>query len=889
MNYITMIKLIRNTALTIFMGCFITIFAGCASLIPADDVEKSVVEPKKLITDIKITENSESALLLIQGNRPLEYTSVKQISPMGVILYFPETSLGSIKDEYKPESPVIKSIKVVKFNEKNNNIKRIEILLKKDFNYYVKKENSSLEISFKKSSDSDRRIEAAKRDSSNRNSDIKEKITDKKRFPSATFLKSVQAKQLEKGVRIDVKADGMINDFKKFNIASPSRTVFDIFNIKSLYKNDKSIPVNSDCVKSIRYYSYPDRIRLVLNTKKIYLPTVSAYPEKEGLSIYVGTGKEKENNSTIKLVKADKNSPKENNIKPEEFAWIDRLDFLSEEAGRSTIIIGTTKPVKYKIKKSGSKKLLLNLLNTKLSDYRKRPLITTGFESAVDRITPSRTSSMKDSSVITIELRETVPYLVEQKDNLLMVHFDASSVAPKPFEQAGLLARKNVVSKGLSEPLETGVGSNADLKKIKKVRKTEKYETAGKYTGEKIALDFYETDIKNVFRIIRAVSKKNFAIDKNVKGKVTLSFENPVPWDQVLDLILKMNNLGKINEGEIIRIATIEDLKKEEDLKQAKLAAEEKTKKQQEALEPLITEYIPVNYANAKDEMLPHLENLITKGRGSLSVDERTNLIIITDTSGKIKKARNIVKKLDMVTPQVRIESRIVEANTDFSRSIGIDWGVAGNTGNNLTDGILGYDLAMNYPVASTSSIGFDFLRLGNTPFYLNARLTAMESMGDGKIISAPKILTLDNKEALIKQGVEVAYLERDDSGGATVKFKSIDLEMKVIPHITLDDRILLKISIVKNDLKTYVDNIPTLTTKEAKTELLINDGDTIVIGGIIKTNKFENINGFPFLSKVPVLGWLFKSNIKTREKQELLIFITPSIVRLDKFSLAKN
>ena len=190
----------------------------------------------------------------------------------------------------------------------------------------------------------------------------------------------------------------------------------------------------------------------------------------------------------------------------------------------------------------------------------------------------------------------------------------------------------------------------------------------------------------------------------------------------------------------------------------------------------------------------------------------------------------------------------------------------------------------MNFPAAgATSSVGFTFDKIGGTPFVLNARLNALESTGDGKIISSPKIVTLDNKKAKIKQGLEYPYLERDDTGGASVSFKEIDLLLEVTPHVTPDNRVSMQIKITKNDIDTITQGVPSLSTNEAETELLVNDGDTIVIGGIMKTRKTNATAGFPWLSKIPVLGWFFKTETDSKESSELLIFITPKIVKLEQ------
>ena len=580
-------------------------------------------------------------------------------------------------------------------------------------------------------------------------------------------------------------------------------------------------------------------------------------------------------------------------------AWVNRIDFASEEAGKSTVIIGTTHPVTYSIKKKSDKWIQLQLSNTNLPDYRKHPLVTTRFESAVDRVLPVQTPEMKTDTIFSFELRESVPFFVDQNENFIMVHFEASSIPPKPLAEADLPPWKTIMAELALEDQTDAAGTGAQSLTQAAGEKTVEAsaemgdvpmttlssEKPRKYTGEKIALDFFETDIKNVFRILREISGKNFAIDKDVSGQVTLTLDKPVPWDQVLDLVLRMNQLGKVYEDNIIRIATLSTLKDEEELKAAKIAAAQESIQQEKALEPLVTEYIAVNYSNANTEILPHVKNILTPERGTVSVDTRNNQIILTDTADKVWQAKEIVKRIDKVTPQVIIEARIAEVNTDVSSEFGFDWDLAvGPSNSDFLDGDLAGDMAMNFPApAASSSIGFNFAKLSGTPVILNARLNALEINGEGKIISSPKIVTLDNKKAKIKQGIEYPYLERDDTGGSSVSFKDIDLLLEVTPHVTPDNRVSMEIMITKNDIDSITNGVPSLSTNEAETELLVNDGDTIVIGGIMKTRKTSGSRGFPWLSKIPVLGWFFKTEIDSKESSELLIFITPKIVKLEQ------
>ena len=748
-------QLSKIRAAAIFLVILIAVFTGCAqNMVAKKDVEVSP-EPK-LITEISTSEDSESFNVLVKGNRVLTYMSVKQLLPLAVLLYFPETALDNIKRNISPESEIVGSITASELNEKGHKSK-IEILLKKDVPYKAANEETGLKISFSRPS-------------------------------------------------------------------------------KALSSSTLSSPILSSPILSSSG------------------PVEKPVEKKE-----------------------------EKAKKP---AWVNRIDFSGEEAGKSTIIIGTTRPVEYRIKKASPQLLQLKLLNTRLPDYRKFPLITTRFESAVDRIIPVQTPAMKNTSMLTIELRESVPYFIEQNGNTLLVHFEASTIAPRPLEDAKLPAWKKVLAQAVTkEEIETEI----DIDK-----KTPEGIVAEKYTGEKIALDFYETDIKNVFRILKEVSGKNFAIDKDVTGKVTLSLDKPVPWDQVLDLVLKMNQLSKVFEGDIIRIATAETLKKEEVQYKDLL----KAKKEKKALEPLVTEYISINYANAQEDILPKIESLLTENRGSASADQRTNTIIMTDIPEKIKKAREIVINLDKVTPQVIIEARIVEASVNFSRELGIQWGgttshesssLGGQYGFSGAVGEAGDNYVVNLPAAATSGIGFTFERLsGLTTLTLNAKLLAMETQGKGKIVSTPKIVTLDNKTATIQQGDKVPYPERTAEGTISVGFAEATLKLEVTPHITSDKRINLVIDVQKDepDWTKTVEDVPAITTKSAHTELLVNDGETVVIGGIIKETQSWSEAKVPFFGDIPILGWLFKSKERANDKSELLIFITPRIVQLEQRGL---
>ncbi|WP_167320827.1 type IV pilus secretin PilQ [Desulfosudis oleivorans] len=619
-------------------------------------------------------------------------------------------------------------------------------------------------------------------------------------------------------------------------------------------------------------------------------------------------------------------------------AMVNRIDFMEEMDGRSAIEIGTTRPVDYEMLTISGNQLFLKLDNTDILSYRQRPLITTRFESAVDLILPVQTKKMKEQrfSAVNIDLREAVPYTIKQMDNTIRILFEPSSVAPNPAKEVVIpteLAIESLVTDTAGAPdIETAVTEPAPASEAPVTppetdvpapigtvaapeaavpqtapafeaptgMRTEPDAPApslfGKkknFTGEPIALDFYKTDIRNVIRILKDVSGKNFAIDDDVSGSVTLSFVNPVPWDQVLDLILEMNNLGMVEADGIIRIATQATLVQQKESEKAALTAQQDMKKAEETLASLVTEYFSISYANAGEDILPHIEGLLSD-RGHAKVDNRTNQVIMTDVEEKVEKAREIIAKIDKVTPQVMIKARIVETSSSFSREFGTEWGIDNRYNSpNINIGTDGayrdemggtytYDVALNSLSSPVQNlIGINFARIIGTPFSLDAKLSLMESTGDVKIISTPKVVTLDNKTATISQGIDYPYTVVED-GEADVKWKTIDLNLDVTPHVTPDDRISMKLNIQKNDVGEIINGEQSFNTKRASTELLVNDGDTVVIGGIIKEREGAGERGVPWISKIPVLGNLFKYKTRSDEKSELLIFITPNVVRLD-------
>ena len=420
-----------------------------------------------------------------------------------------------------------------------------------------------------------------------------------------------------------------------------------------------------------------------------------------------------------------------------------------------------------------------------------------------------------------------------------------------------------------------------------------------RYKGRRISLDLKDADIQNVLRLLADVSKLNIGASDNVSGKITIKLRN-VPWDQALDIILRAKQLDKTRNGNIIRVAPVDVLAKEEQVRIERA-------KQKIELEPLTVRLIPVSYAAAND-VRPQVESLLS-ARGKVNVDKRTNVLVVEDIAEVLLKAERLVRTLDTQTPQVLIESRIVEARSNFSRDLGIQWGgnvsatqnygtatgltfpnnvrISGGADdqqNNQVQGVIpNPNYAVNLPAAVGSggggALGFVFGSIGGSAL-LSVRLSAAETTGKVKIISAPKVVTLDNREAKIVSGEKIP-ITVVTANGPTTRFVDANLELIVTPHVTQDGSILLKVSAKKNELSDRRDllGVPGIITKEAETEMIVRDGDTAVLGGIYRRTATESKNYVPWLGQIPVLGWLFKKSASSDARDELLIFISPRIV----------
>jgi type IV pilus assembly protein PilQ len=420
------------------------------------------------------------------------------------------------------------------------------------------------------------------------------------------------------------------------------------------------------------------------------------------------------------------------------------------------------------------------------------------------------------------------------------------------------------------------------------------------FEGERLSLNFQDIEVRSVLQLIADFTNLNMVVSDAVSGNLTLRLKN-VPWDQALDIILKTKGLGKRENGNVIYVAPSEEIAAREKL-------ELEAQQQVQELAPLRSEFIQVNYARAGDlaALLKSSDNSLLSERGNVTVDERTNNLLVQDTALKLDEIRRLIERLDIPVKQVLIESRIVVANDDFSKSLGVRFGVSsaddtldgsGDTAGAIAANLEGTDagiqgnriplnnrLNVNLPAASrTGSIGLAFAKLP-LGLILDLELSAAQAESRAEVISTPRVIASNQTTARIEQGTEIPFQSATSSGATDVEFKKAVLSLEVTPQITPDDRVSMKLVVTNDSVGEQVPSgfggfIPSIDTNEVETDVLVDNGQTIVLGGVYQQDKSNSVSRVPFFGDLPFVGVLFRNTAVEDNKSELLVFITPKII----------
>ena len=636
-----------------------------------------------------------------------------------------------------------------------------------------------------------------------------------------------------------------------FTIDNPARIAIDLPNV-NLNLEEKSQSIGVGAAHSVTAVEAAGRTRVVVN-----LVSSTSYDiQLQGDSVIVTLGGGMPAMDSVQPVAAALSSRSSSSSRSS--ASIENIDFRRGDAGEGRIIVKLSDPSVGVNLGLESGQIVVDFMGTNLPSELDRRLDVIDFATPVKEV---------DTSAYAGGTRMLISTVNEQYDHLAYQSEDLFTVEIRPL-------------------------SKQEQEEVKKKKFG--------YTGERLSLNFQDIEVRSVLQLIADFTGLNLVASDTVGGNVTLRLKN-VPWDQALDIILKAKGLAMRQAGNVMMVGPQEEIAAREKL-------ELESQRQVEELAPLRTEFVQINYAKASD-----LSSLIASGdssllseRGSVSIDERTNTLIVQDVASSLEAIRGMVSKLDIPIRQVMIESRIVNADESFTRDLGVQFGYSKHSSQqNQANGELfaagggtvpgsrdfgastafnrgADDLLVNLPVAgATSGIGLAVGKIGS--YLLQLELSALLAEGRGEDIASPKVITSNQTEAVIESGVEIPFQEASSSGATSVSFKKAVLGLRVTPQITPDNRVLLDLN-VNQDTRGSPDvlGVPPINTRNVSTQVLVDDGETVVLGGVYSQVDRSSTDRVPFFGELPVLGFLFKKNRIENSRTELLIFVTPKIIKED-------
>jgi type IV pilus assembly protein PilQ len=583
-----------------------------------------------------------------------------------------------------------------------------------------------------------------------------------------------------------------------------------------------------------------------------------------------------------------------------EMVTVTGVDFKANENG-GTFVIKTTGQAQYSLRQNSGRQYVLEMANTNLPAQFQRPFHTkefaTGFGSVSGYQKPNNSVAR-----FVLQMKSDTEPTIQQDGNVLLVMAPGGVVAPETAEvdeQQPAYDENEGLEEGSGE-MEPAVVGEYDEQKVLQGKNLDEFlmgET--KFYGRRISIEVKDADIRDVFNFISEESGLNLVLSEQVAGRITLKLRQ-IPWDQALIVIMQTKGLGYIRQGNILRIAPLKEIRAETEATREVMEA-------QKQVQPLKVKIFPLSYAKAKD--LEGQVREFNSQRGKVKADERINALVVTDIAENLAKISTLLKTLDLQTPQVLVEAKIVEARESFSKSVGVQWranpptfiegggvdgssmsGVAVGQNSNLNDIEIKPFINFTPNINSSSAFGF---ALGTLDMVgsIDATLALLETDEKIKVLSSPRIVTMDNKEASVEQVTQIpiySVTTTETSIERSVTFKDVKLQLVVTPHITAEGGIIMEIDLLREiagpvDAQGGDTRARPIFTRKAKTSILVDNGQTAVIGGIYQNDVTNSESGVPFLRKIPLIGGLFRARDKTREKTELLIFLTPRVLNKDK------
>ena len=631
---------------------------------------------------------------------------------------------------------------------------------------------------------------------------------------------------------------------RSYMIEQPARVVLDLLGASNGLTT-KSLDIKAGLVDTIHLAEVKDRVRVIANLYES--APYDTYIEGNSLYVVFGSGSAKKATAaTTSSSEATETQPASATTPKFSRTQVSSIDFRRVDGDIGRVFINLTdSQAGVDIIEEGSN-VVINLIGAQLPTELEEQIDVQDFSTPVTFI--DAMADGNNSSILIKPSAQPFDYLAYQSDNQLIV----------------------------------------DFKPVSDLESEERQRNLFPYTGEKLSLNFQDIDIRSVLQIIADVTDMNLVVSDTVSGNITLRLKN-VPWDQALELVLKTKSLDKRITGNVMMIAPAAEIAERERF-------EIETNKQVKELKEPQTEFIQVNYAKASDIVaLLGTEQGILSERGKVQADPRTNTLIVRDIDTSINKVRKALKKLDIPVRQVMIEARLVTVRADLSKELGVKWGFGhikdgstrlalgatapGDTAQVGTAGLttpsgLNVDLGAASIGASKFAVG-----LGTNTTLLQMELSALETDGNAEIISQPKVITANGMPARIQSGDEIPFQTVED-GEVNVEFKEVVLALDVTPQITPDNRLILDLKINQDSVGEELPNGEVgIVTNQVETQVLVNNGETVVLGGVFKKEQTETIAKVPLLGDIPVLGKLFTRRKNTNEKTELLIFITPKII----------
>ena len=665
-------------------------------------------------------------------------------------------------------------------------------------------------------------------------------------------------------VQITLQADQPITTKPKiFTTDNPPRIALDFFGMTSGLAQ-KTVPIEVGMARSITAIEAGGRTRVVVNLVKQISNNIEVADDKVIITI---AGSSETVAKSGQTAQASTSPVSQKTLaRTTSGSQIEGVDFRRGDAGEGKVILQLSDPTAVVDMRQQGSRVILDILKTSLPDQFARKFDVADFATPVKLV---EVSSNKNDVHIEISTAGEYDHLAFQADGLLTVEF---------------------------RPL-----TKREKEEIERKRDV--------FTGERLSLNFQDIPVRSVLQLLADFTGLDLVTSDTVQGQITLRLQN-VPWDQALDIILKARGLSMRKNGNVIMVAPTQEINQREQLELEAL-------KQVEELAPLQFEYIQLNYANADSikKLLNEKDNeLLTPNRGSVTVDKRTNTLLLKDTAVKLESIRQVVQRLDVPVRQVMIESRVVIADNNFAKEVGVRLGFnranqsgsvetlitggqpghidgteALNTGTFMgvhagiesTGAGAGEQLLVNLPAPSaTSAVNLLIGKVGS--FLLQLELSAMQQEGRGEIISSPRVVTSDNETAVIKSGQQIPY-STVSQDGTNVEFKDAVLKLEVTPNITPDDRVIMKLNISKDNPSTSVragDGTVGIDTRSIETTVLVDNGETVVLGGVFERLRSDTTEKVPVLGDLPVLGFFFRSKVEKDNNSELLIFVTPKILK---------